>query len=197
MLNKYNYYNPNYDKYKYINVEDTDIHISISKTECIHVKSQDEMSVSRTETMTQEKFCCPHIGCSDVFNNVHGMKIHVDKCRHKGVYLIEKIVGISGDPGVPGVKLGKFKVRWQGYGEEDDTWEPWSHLSPTLIQEYLLTNSLHDHQWEGARYTYSECDKQYRNERGVKNHKRHCYHNHSTNKTLKGGKMRGQPTLRS
>ncbi len=74
-----------------------------------------------------------------------------------------------------GSALRRFKVRWKGYGEDDDTWEPRSHLPPHLIKEFLLANELYDFNWPGERCPL--CDKPCKNARGVKCHMRHCYFN--------------------
>ena len=65
-------------------------------------------------------------------------------------------------------------MRWQGYGEDEDTWEPYSHLPPSMIKEFLLANGLYDHAWPGVRCGL--CDKPCKNSRGVRCHLRHCYH---------------------
>ena len=79
--------------------------------------------------------------------------------------------------GATGSVKRKFKVRWEGYGKEDDTdtWEPRSHLPPKMITEFLKANAMYDFNWPGARCP--RCDKPCKNERGVKNHQKHCYCN--------------------
>ena len=57
--------------------EKADMQISISKTKCMHIRDQGaEPKVTNAEAKEHAKFKCPHIGCSCVFNNVRGMKIH-------------------------------------------------------------------------------------------------------------------------
>ncbi|XP_046677780.1 probable chromo domain-containing protein LHP1 isoform X2 [Homalodisca vitripennis] len=55
------------------------------------------------------------------------------KSSPKKDYEVEEVVGMR-------VKNGKkeFKIRWKGYKEDDDTWEPEKHLScQDLIKAYL------------------------------------------------------------
>jgi hypothetical protein len=32
---------------------------------------------------------------------------------------------------------GKFLIRWEGWGEDGDTWEPPRHLPPGVVDAYL------------------------------------------------------------
>jgi DNA (cytosine-5)-methyltransferase 1 len=35
-------------------------------------------------------------------------------------------------------KLLKFKIRWAGYGPDDDTWEPWDNCkNSSVVQDFL------------------------------------------------------------
>ena len=37
----------------------------------------------------------------------------------------------------------KFRVRWLGYDETHDTWEPWDHLRHNAkLHEYLRANKM-------------------------------------------------------
>ena len=66
----------------------------------------------------QAKFKCPHVGCNYVFHNKHGLKVHAGKCPNKQLFDAEKILSVAGETVSP---LRRFKVRWKGYGEDDDT----------------------------------------------------------------------------
>jgi hypothetical protein len=56
-------------------------------------------------------------------------------------FVIEKILKHKGDTKYKSSM--KFLVRWQGYDETDDTWEPWSGLRDTeQLHAYLLQNKL-------------------------------------------------------
>ena len=130
--------------------------------------------VSDSEARAKAKFTCPHINCGHVFFNKHGLKVHAGRCPKRDMYTAEKILAVTGETGSA---LRRFKVRWKGYGADDDTWEPRSHLPPHLIKEFLLANDLYDHHWQGARCEL--CDNPCKNARGVKCHMRHCYFNNA------------------
>ena len=110
------------------------------------------------------------------------MKVHAGRCKRKDYHIAEKIVGTSGEEGTA---EHRFRVRWKDYCNGDDTWEPFGNLPPTMIKEYLLANNQYDHEWTGARCPL--CDKKCKNERGVKNHMRFCYHSqHDSQQNFKG-----------
>ena len=57
---------------------DADMQISVAKTKAMHVCTQGE--VTKTTNEEAVKVCkhqCPHIGCTKVFLNKHGMRVHV------------------------------------------------------------------------------------------------------------------------
>ena len=150
--------------------EDADMIINITKTEAMHVKEQ-----GRVSTTTQEeakgvcKHVCPHIGCNKVFYNVHGCKCHAGRCRMRDIHLVDKILDVTGDTGSPN---RRFLVRWQGYGPEDDTWEPRKNLQRDMVKDFLVSNGLYAFDWPGVRCP--DCDKPCKSAFGVKIHRKHC-----------------------
>jgi hypothetical protein len=56
-------------------------------------------------------------------------------------FVVEKILEMQGDPRTSRKAL-KFKVRWAGYGPQDDTWEPWDFVKNNdQLQLFLYNNS--------------------------------------------------------
>ena len=107
---------------------DADMIISVSKTKSMHVRRQAQHShITSKEAEAQAKFKCPHVDCNYVFQNKHGLKVHVGKCKRRDLFTAEKILDVKGQTGSP---KRRFKIRWRGYGEESDTWEPYSNLPP-------------------------------------------------------------------
>ena len=153
--------------------QDADMSINIAKTEVMHVCEQG--AVSRTTDAEAKKVCkhkCKYPGCNKVFRNAHGVKCHQGKCRWKHEYVMDKILAVSG---LPTSSNCRYKVRWHGYGAEDDTWEPHSHLPPQAVKSFLKRNGLYDYNWPSdSRCQY--CDKPCKSPHGAKIHMHKCHH---------------------
>jgi hypothetical protein len=55
-------------------------------------------------------------------------------------FVVETILEMKGDPRASQKAL-KFKVRWAGYGPQDDTWEPWDFVKNNdQLQLFLYNN---------------------------------------------------------
>ena len=66
---------------------------------------------------------------------------------HDDGYLVEKIVGHRKSRGrQPRVS---FKVKWLGYPESENTWEPMENLKPVahLLQDYVESKNLDSVVW--------------------------------------------------
>ena len=135
--------------------DDADMTINISKTEVMHVQEQGRVAPVTAEEATKAcKYTCPNPGCNKVFFNAHGCKCHAGRCKFKDHFYVDKLLAVRGSTGSP---KREFLVRWEGYGPEDDTWEPRQNVSPKTIKEFLLSNGLYDHEWQGERCPH--CDK--------------------------------------
>jgi hypothetical protein len=52
-------------------------------------------------------------------------------------FVVEEVIRMRGDPRRSRKDL-EFKVRWAGYGPNDDTWEPWEHCRDSdAVQQFL------------------------------------------------------------
>ena len=71
----------------------------------------------------------------------------VEVARHDASeFLIEKIISHSGDFKDRVNNPLLFRVRWAGYGPEDDTYEPWKHVKDTeQLHNYLREKKLAKH----------------------------------------------------
>ena len=64
---------------------DVDIHISVPKTECMHLQSHETATPpSKEQLQVQCKYTYPNIGCGKMFANMHGLKVHKGK-GHKTI----------------------------------------------------------------------------------------------------------------
>ena len=150
-----------------------DMTINADKTEVMHVSDQEPVSSTTDAEATKVcKFKCKNAGCHKVFHTAHGARCHAGKSRWKDTWLMDKILEVKG---TPGTSACLYRTRWQGFGPEDDTWEPHKNLPPEEIKLFLTHNGLYDYNWpKESRCPY--CDLQCKNSHGVKIHKRKCLH---------------------
>ena len=149
---------------------DADMQISVAKTKTMHVCAQGE--VSKTTNAEAEEVCkhqCPHIGCHKVFFNKRGMRIHAGKCKWKDEYLID---GILDSRGPANSSRQQFLIKWKGYGEEHDSWQPRGNIDPDYVKEYLQANGQYDYSWPGPRCPC--CDLPCKSEHGLRMHLKSC-----------------------
>ena len=69
-------------------------------------------------------------------------------------YTVEKILAQRPNASAPGGQ--EFKVRWQGYGPSDDTWEPVSSFVPrinTPFMDYICKHKIKIHVSDVAALT--------------------------------------------
>ena len=115
-------------------LKDADMQIKIEKTKGMHIRKQDAITdTTSVEAQQVCKFKCPHSMCNFVFATKHGMQVHASKCRYKEEFVVERILDSKGP-----TCAKRFKIRWLGYGEEADTWEPRANIHPELIREFEL-----------------------------------------------------------
>ena len=151
--------------------DDADMNINVGKTEAMHVCEQGAVT---TTTSTEAKKVCKHKcknpGCSKVFYNIHGAKCHQGRCRWKNTYAMDSIV-----EAVETTDGWRYRVRWHGYGPEEDTWEPHCNLPPEEVKDFRQQNGLYDYSWPtDARCQY--CNKKCASARGAKIHGHKCPH---------------------
>ena len=128
--------------------DDADMTINIRKTEVMQVEEQGRVTPVTAEEAT--KACtyttCPNPGCNKVFFNAHGCKCHAGRCKFRDHFYLDKILAVRGT-----TSKREFLIRWEGYGPEDDTWDPRQNVSPVAVKEFLMSNGLYNHDWQGAR----------------------------------------------
>ena len=153
--------------------QDADMEINVAKTEVMHVCHQDAApKTTNAEAIKVCKYKCTHPECRKVFKNKHGLKCHMGKCRWTNNFVMDRILAVKG---APGSKERRFKVRWEKYGEEDDTWEPHENLPPQAVKIFLKQNDMYDYNWPlEARCQF--CDKPCKSAHGAKIHSRKCLH---------------------
>ena len=66
------------------------------------------------------------------------------------MYIVEKIL----DKRIEERKMVYYLIKWKGYGDEDNTWEPKSNLSPEMIKEYEKEKRQIQNEKQG-KYRYS------------------------------------------
>jgi hypothetical protein len=144
--------------------EDADMMISIPKTKVLHVRTQEEVSATTgNEARSVCKFTCPHLHCGFQFHNRRGLLVHAGRCEWRNEFKIDRIVASKGP-----VFAKQFKIRWAGFSEEEDSWEPRSGLHPETIKEYEKANGEYAFQWP---HRCNVCDLPCRTKTGIKIHK--------------------------
>ena len=69
----------------------------------MHIREQERVSrATAEECKAVAKHECPHIGCTKVFHNAHGCKVHAGKCRRGKLYIVDKLIAVEGDTGSTG-----------------------------------------------------------------------------------------------
>ena len=148
--------------------KDADMKVNVDKTVVLHVRAQDETSpTSPDEAKAVCKFRCPHLNCGFMFLTKHGMQVHAGRCKWKDEFEVDCIVGHRGP-----IVARQYKIRWKGYSEEYDTFEPRSNIHPELIKDYEIDNNVYVHGW---RYRCGVCDLPCSSARGVAIHKAKAY----------------------
>ena len=143
--------------------EDADMQINVDKTKVLHVRQQQKVSeTTELEAKQVCKFECPHTGCNFKFNSKRGMQVHAGRCRWKDECELEKIVECVGP-----ILKRRYKVRWKGYGPEEDTWQSRTSLHPQTVKEFEIKAGKYDASWP---HRCSICDHPCRSQRGVSIH---------------------------
>jgi len=105
------------------------------------------------------------------------MLTHAGKCKWSNEFKVDRILACRGKPWAR-----QYKIRWDGYSEKWDTWEPRSHLHPEAIADFEKANDLYDHDW---LHRCDICDLPCKSDRGVRIHKS-AKHRNETTQNFKG-----------
>ena len=91
------------------------------------------------------------------------MQVHADKCEFKDEFEVDKILACEGH-----ICSRKYKIRWKGYTEEDDSWVARSNVHPECIRDFELANGLYVRDWP---FRCDVCDLPCSSAHGVKIHR--------------------------
>ena len=89
------------------------------------------------------------------------------KCACRKVYEVERIMEGKGP-----ITKRVYKIRWAGYSEKHDSWEPRNNVQPSLIKEFEKQNNVHTcptiyFSWP---HRCAVCDLPFKTARGAKIH---------------------------
>ena len=152
--------------------DDTDMEISVPKTKVLHVRRQD--SVSSTTSDEAKKVCkhiCPHLNCGHRFLTKRGAMIHAGRCKWANEFVVERILDCEGVP-----TNRKYLIKWEGYSNDHNTWEPRRNIHPAAIIEFEKANGFFDQQWQ---HRCPICEMPMKSAHGIKIH---CAKVHKTEK---------------
>ena len=122
--------------------------------------------VSKTTCAEAKAVCkheCPHLGCHHVFHSKRGALVHAATCQWKREFEVDAIIDFRGQP-----TRRQYHVKWKGYKDTANTWEPRSNLHPEAIRDYELEAGVYLHTWP---HRCDICDLPCASQRGIKIHK--------------------------
>ena len=107
------------------------------------------------------------------------VQVYAGKCRWRQYYIIDKILEMKD-------RIGnrQFLIKWAGYGQEHNTWEPRKNLTRELVNDFLLANDLYDHDWSGVRCP--GCDQPCKSAFGLRMHSKYCIAKPETQQQFQG-----------
>ena len=90
------------------------------------------------------------------------MLVHAGKCEWKNELPIDRILDSKGP-----VHCKQYLIKWKGFQDEDNTWEPRSHIHPEAIKDFEMANGRYVFDWP---HRCGICDLPFRTARGTKIH---------------------------